>query len=157
MEVDEDASALFAAHGLTLELPPEHPFVRAERSRWQRAIELGRACVAHDQHGHAVGFAALDIVDEQPYLDQIAVRRAHMGRGVGARLLEYSEGWAQRNGEGLWLTTYAHLRFNRPYYERRGYEVVPEHHLGPQLLSHLQEQRRCLPHPEQRVAMCRRL
>lgn len=158
IEIDEDASALFTVHGLNLDLPPEHPFVQGEHSRWRRAIELGRVFVgAQDQPGEIAGFAALDILDEQPYLDQLAVRRSQMRRGIGSQLIDRSERWARQQGGSLWLTTYAHLPFNRPYYERHGYEVVPEQDLGPQLVDHLQEQRRYLPHPEQRVAMCRRL
>lgn len=157
IELDEDAAALFTEHGLELDFTPEHPFVQAERSRWQRAIELQRAFLAQDPQGRSVGFAALDILDEQPYLDQLAVRSCEMRRGIGAQLLQYSERWARQQGDGLWLTTYAHLPFNRPYYERYGYAVVPEQHLGPQLVSQLLEQRCYLPLPEQRVAMCRRL
>lgn len=103
-----------------------------------------------------MGFAALDLLDGQPYLDQLAVTRAAMRRGVGRRLLERSAEWARdAGGPSIWLTTYAHLPFNRPYYERHGYVVVPEAECGPGLRKHLAEQRGHLPEPAQRVAMRR--
>ena len=41
--IDDDASSLYAEQGLHIALEPEHAFVRAERARWLRAAELGRA------------------------------------------------------------------------------------------------------------------
>lgn len=156
--IDEDASALFVAHGITLNVSPEHELVLAERERWRRAAQLGRAFLAVDAEGASLGFTALDVVDGEPYLDQLAVRVSAMRRGVGASLLAHASAWAKAEGAAaLWLTTYSHLPFNRPYYERHGYVVVPELQCGPGILHHLAEQRRLLPAPRQRVAMRRML
>lgn len=155
--IDDDAATLFAEHGLHIELSADHPFARAELARWQRSAQLGRAFLAVDDAGEALGLAALDLVDGEPYLDQLDVRRAAMRRGIGARLLDHSATWARAaGGRALWLTTYGHLPFNRPYYERHGYEVVPEALCGAGIRALLDEQRHYLPVPEQRVAMrCR--
>jgi GNAT superfamily N-acetyltransferase len=154
--IDDDASALYAEHGATIDLPADHPFARAELARWLRATELGRVFIAVEPSGARVAFAALDLVDGEPYLDQLAVRCSAMRRGIGGRLLARAAEWARdEGGDALWLTTYAHLPFNRPYYERHGYVVVPQLACGPQLVHHLDEQRRHLPAPEQRVAMRR--
>jgi GNAT superfamily N-acetyltransferase len=152
--IDDDATSLFAEHGLAIELAPDHPFARAELARWLASAEQGRAFFALDEAGQPVGFAALDWLDGHPYLDQLSVRRAAMRRGVGGRLLQHVRDWARGAGASeLWLTTYAHLPFNRPYYERRGYVVVPEEACGPGIVHHLHEQRLHLPAPAQRVAM----
>lgn len=156
--IDDDAAQLFGAHGVHIDLPPEHPFVRDESARWLRSVKLGRAFVAVDAGGAALGFAALDVVDGEPYLDQLSVRPSAMRGGIGGSLLARSVAWAQAFGASrLWLTTYAHLAFNRPYYERHGFVVVPDAQCGPGLRHHLDEQRRALPAPEQRVAMRRAL
>ncbi len=157
-EIDDDASALYASHGLSLELGPSHPFVRDEVARWRRCIERGAALLAVDAAGRGVGFAALSSVDGAPYLDQLSVRRAAMRRGVGAALLAHSLEWARAaGGTAIWLTTYDELPFNRPYYERRGFCVVPEAECGPRLRAHLTQQRRYLPVPPARVVMRRGL
>jgi GNAT superfamily N-acetyltransferase len=157
-DIDDDATALYAEHGLSISLGEEHVFVRAELARWLRSTELKRAFVAIDRADRALGFAALDVVDDEPYLDQLAVRVAAMRRGIGRRLLAQAVDWGRAaGGSALWLTTYDHVPFNRAYYERHGYLVVPERACGPGLLHHLEQQRRYLPEPAQRVAMRRLL
>lgn len=157
-DIDDDAVTLYEQHGPSIDLGPEHAFVRAELARWSRSLELGRVFLAVDRTGQGVGFAVLDVLDGEPYLDELAVRRAAMRRGIGGRLLARAADWARAaGGSALWLTTYDHLPFNRPYYERHGYVVMPEAACGPGILHHLEEQRRYLPAPTQRVAMRRLL
>lgn len=156
--IDDDACALYAAHGLALELPHDHPFAREELARWLRSAELGSAFLVVDGSGAGVGFAALELVDGEPYLDQLSVRVAAMRRGIGGELLARAAEWACAvGGSALWLTTYAHLSFNQPYYERHGFVAVPESECSAGLRHHLDEQRRTLPAPEQRVVMRRPL
>lgn len=152
--IDSDATTLYAEHGLPIELESDHVFVLNEQARWLSATELGRAFLAIDDTGTGVGFAALDMVDGEPYLDQLAVRAAAMRRGIGGQLLGRSADWARATGgSAIWLTTYDHVHFNRSYYEQRGYVVVPEAACGPGIRHHLDEQRQHLPAPAHRVAM----
>jgi GNAT superfamily N-acetyltransferase len=156
--IDDDATTLYAECGMPIELADDHVFVQGELARWLRSAERGRAFLAVDDDETGVGFAALDLVDGEPYLDQLAVRVAAMRRGIGGRLLERSAEWARAvGGSALWLTTYDHVAFNRAFYEQRGYVVVPEAGCGKGLRHHLEEQRQHLPAPAQRVAMRRLL
>ncbi len=154
VRIDDDASLLYAEASIHFATDAEHPFALAERARWQRSAERGRLWFARDSQGARVGFASLDVIDDAPYLDQLAVQRSAMRRGVGRRLLHEALAWAARtDSSALWLTTYAHLPWNRPYYEAHGFVVVPESECGPAIREHLAEQRHHLPFPEQRVAM----
>lgn len=168
VEIDEDAGQLYAEAGLPIELAPEHPFLAAEQARWREALEQGRVFLAADAQGRGLGFAALGTLGGEagaPYLEQLSVRRAAMGRGIGRRLLrraiagaeaiEARQGSARRGW--LWLTTYGHLRWNRPFYESEGFTVVAEAEWPPAVAHHVEEQRACLPDPEQRIAMRRAL
>ncbi|HEY8945178.1 MAG TPA: GNAT family N-acetyltransferase [Polyangiaceae bacterium] len=158
ISIDDDAAHLYGEHGLRVELAPEHPFCRAERLRWHRSAQLGRAFLAVDARGTGVAFCSLDVLDGEPYLDQLAVRVSAMRRGLGRALLERAIEWSLgAGGSALWLTTYDHLPFNRPYYERYGFIVVPESSCNAGVLHHLEEQRRTLPAPADRVAMRRTL
>lgn len=151
--IDDDAGTLFGVAGIQCALPSTHPLVQAEAAAWDEALRLGRVFVAETQRGEPVGFSAWSERDGAPYLEQLDVRRAYMGQGIGTRLLEAA---AHAAGEGpLWLTTYAHVPWNKPYYERRGFAVVPEAACGPEVRAVLAAQRAALPDGDQRVAMRR--
>ena len=151
--IDDAASELYAEAGLRISLSPDHPFVVAESIRWAEAVARGNAFVATDETDDPVAFAVMKFVDGKPYLDQLAVRPSCMRRGIGTALLREAIAWA--GDRALWLTTYAHLSWNAPYYQRNGFAPVPESACGPELRAILQDQRAALPHPEQRIAMVR--
>jgi ribosomal protein S18 acetylase RimI-like enzyme len=148
--IDDDACTLYAEAGVSLSLPAGHPFAVGEQTRWRAAAERGRVLLAV-RAGAPVGFCALGLIDGAAYIDQLSVRRAAMRSGVGSALVELALG-APPAGP-IWLTTYSHLPWNRPWYERLGFRVVAEERCGPEMLQHLEEQRAALPLPAERVAM----
>ena len=152
--IDDDASTLFAEAGLEVgHLGSTHPFVRSDHATWARALRDDRLVVATNADDELVGFIALDRVDDRPHVAQLSVRRSSMRQGAGARLLRHALAWASSAGE-LWLTTYSHLPWNRPYYERFGFLVAPPP--GPELAAILAAERAALPAPDERVAMVHR-
>ena len=156
--IDADASTLFERAGIDLNLPAEHEFSVAERNRWLRCLIAGTSLLAVDPADAVIGFAAAETMDGRPYLDQLSVRASSTRLGVGAALLGAIEQLTIDAGETvLWLMTYDHLPWNRPFYERSGYAIVPEAACGPELLRELAYQRRWLPLPDRRVVMRKRL
>jgi GNAT superfamily N-acetyltransferase len=151
-EIDDESVPMFIAVGIDLgQLDLDHPFVRSELERWRAGLHAGRVQIAEIEHG-VVGFYVLGSLGGQPYLEQLAVRAAFMRRGIGSTLLAHARRVSE--GEGaLWLTTYAHVPWNAPYYARAGFRVVPDNECGPEIRAVLAEQRAALPFPEQRVAM----
>lgn len=157
--LDAAASALYDSVGLHVDLPETHPFVLAEQSRWGAAVQRGAAFVVAPKDGNSnrddaiAAFAVLGEHDGVAYLDQLSVHPTCMRRGIGSALLRHV---ISTNGAGpLWLTTYAHVPWNAPFYVRFGFRVVPETSCGPELRQVLAIQRAALPDPEQRVAMVR--
>jgi GNAT superfamily N-acetyltransferase len=126
VSVDEDAFRRYATVGLIIDLPAGHPFVVAEYARWSRSVASGDTFIAEDAAHRAIGIAVLGRLDGEPYLDQLSVRLRHVDRGVGTALLSAAAAWASDRGPGLWLNTYRHLPWNRPFYERRGFRVWVE-------------------------------
>jgi GNAT superfamily N-acetyltransferase len=152
--IDDDASELFVLAGLRLNRADEHEFEAAERSRWQTSLALGGTLIALDSDATPIGFAASGTRDGEPYLDQLSVLRDFMRLGVGTCLLSATEQVFWRAGaRSLWLTTYAHLSWNRPFYERNGYLRMPERDCGPDMRRELDYERAWLPEPGHRIAM----
>jgi GNAT superfamily N-acetyltransferase len=154
VRIDDDACSLYVTVGLSFDHLANHPFAAAERARWRKAVNAGLAYVAvGDDSGDVLAFATLGFVDGAPYMDQLSVRRSAMRRGLGGTLIERAVAWSGQ--QPLWLTTYAHVSWNAPFYERHGFARVPEQAHGPELRAVLDEQRAALPAPEQRIAMVR--
>lgn len=152
--IDLDASTLFDRAGLHLDPRSERELSVAERERWLACLAAGTVLIAASRSGEDVGFAAVGMRDGEPYLDQLSVRVSSMGRRIGTTLL-YASMTVAMNGGGrlLWLTTYNHLSWNRPYYERHGFVLVSPEQCGEELRRELLFERRLLPGPEQRVVM----
>jgi GNAT superfamily N-acetyltransferase len=158
VRIDDDATLLYAEAAIVIALASSHPFAVAEQARWRRSAEMQRLFFARNDCGARVGIAALDRFDGISYLDQLSVKRSAVRCGIGRFLLRHAIAWARANHDPfLWLTTYGHLAWNRPFYESEGFVVVPEIDCSPEIRHHLDEQRRWLPAPEQRVAMRRAL
>jgi len=153
--IDDDASTMYEAAGLALGLTDDHPFVVAERRRWARALAAGGIFFAERQAGRPVGVVVLDCLDGAPYLDQLSVRREAMGQGIGRALLAYAMEWARTRGGGLSLTTYDHVPWDRPFYQRADFVLVPEEQWGPEMRAIVDDQRAALPDPHARVVMHR--
>jgi GNAT superfamily N-acetyltransferase len=157
-EIDRDAGELFERAGLTLSLPDDHEYSVGERARWRRCLEARTTIIATDMRGRAVGFAAVDLLDCEPYLEQLSVRGSYMRRGIGSALIHSALDIARHGGAAtIWLTTYTHLPWNRPFYEMYGFSVVPERRCGAEIQRELEQQRRWLPHPQERIVMCKAL
>ena len=153
-DIDRDASVLFERAGLQLDAESEHRVAMAERKRWLTCLEAGTVLIAVGSSGEDVGFAAVGTRDGEPYLDQLSVRVSSMRRCIGTGLLYASMSMARDGGgQSLWLTTYNHLSWNRPYYERHGFVLVVPEQCGEELRGELSFERRWLPSPAERVIM----
>ena len=157
-EIDADAGMIFEQAGLFLDLPETHEFPVAERRRWMECLAARTTLVAEDSAAGPIGFAAIGRRDGEAYLAQLSVRRHYMRLGIGSALLEAAGEMAQALvSRTLWLTTYSHLPWNRPFYERHGFVVMPEHACGPELLDEHAIEKKWLPVPNERVVMRRDL
>ncbi len=153
-EIDKDACTAFVEldSALDVELSADHPYAQAEIARWNEILRAGNLFFACSSAGDPVGFAALCLVDGLPFLDQLSVRRAAMRRGIGRSLLAFAQRWSAPRGE-LWLTTYRHVPWNGPWYEKIGFVRVAEPEWRAELRAVLESERGALPCPDQRIAM----
>jgi GNAT superfamily N-acetyltransferase len=158
IEIDNDASTLFETMGLHLDAATDLEITSAERIRWSRCLAEGTVLISVDTAGRETGFAVLGHRDGEPFLDQLSVRRDSMGLGIGSALLGASmKNASEISGRFLWLTTYDHLSWNRPFYQRRGFEIVSPESCGEELQRELMFERGLFPAPEHRIVMRREL
>lgn len=153
VSIDVDACTLYSEAGLDGDLGPEHPYSIAERACWTRCAREGNAFVAGPPGARPVGLLVMDRIEGAAYLEQLSIRRAAMRQGLGRLLLRRAIEWA--GTEALWLTTYVHIPWNRPFYERHGFITIPESICPPGIAAILDDQRRALPAPGERIAMRR--
>jgi ribosomal protein S18 acetylase RimI-like enzyme len=93
------------------------------------AVRDGHAWVAEDD-GTAVGIVVVELHPDHLLVENIAVRPAAQGRGVGRRLLARAEELAAELGyDEVRLYTHETMTENIAYYPRRGYT---ETHRGGQ-------------------------
>ena len=106
----------------------------------EHAAAEGRAWVAVVTDAIA-GFIVAREVDSHAHVEEVAVDPAHGRRGLGSTLLDRVCTWARDRGmPAVTLTTFRDVPWNQPYYERRGYRVVPERELSEALDALLTEE-----------------
>jgi GNAT superfamily N-acetyltransferase len=116
--IERAAAALFPAHLITPELRNgvvplnQLEMARAEKRLW---VALGFA-------GEVVGFALATATNDTAFLQEIDVHPQHQRQGLGRSLIQAVIDWAkQLRYASLTLTTFEHLPWNAPFYERLGF------------------------------------
>jgi GNAT superfamily N-acetyltransferase len=88
-----------------------------------------------------VGFAFTSEIDGHAHLEEIDVHPDVSGLGIGSALLARVADEARRRGYGaLTLSTLEDVPWNAPYYERRGFSIVPLAELTPGYLQLLEQE-----------------
>lgn len=128
-DVEIDAGRLFREAGLGVIADDDPP----EASVLAGHVARGTAWTA-ELDSTVVGYAIASVVDGEGHLDQVSVRRAVAGRGIGRLLIDEVCRWAVAQGyDALTLTTFSDVPWNGPYYARLGFEVLPADRWGPEL------------------------
>jgi GNAT superfamily N-acetyltransferase len=152
--VERAAGRRFAEVGLPHVAAHEPPAAE----RLVAYAEAGRCWVAVADDGTTTGYAVVEIVDGCAHVEQLSVLPDHQGQGLGRRLLEAVEAWAQRDGlAALTLTTFAEVPWNRPLYEHLGFRTLDAAELTPGLVAVREEEAALGLDPSARVVMRREL
>ena len=95
---------------------------------------LDCALVYCDEQDRPVAYLLLGVIDGRAHVEQVSVHPSHSRRGIGRQLIEAADEWAcEHDLAGLALTTYAHVPWNAPYYERLGFHALAEPDVPPEL------------------------
>jgi len=104
-----------------------------------------------------VGFAHVKVIERDAvHLQEIDVHPDHGRRGIGAKLVLRVCEWAASQGyESITLTTFRDVPWNRPFYARLGFAVVPPEELSDALRTVVDDETRRGIDPSRRVVMKR--
>lgn len=88
-----------------------------------------------------MGFLLAKVVDESFHIKEVDVHPACARKGLGGKLLEHSFTVArERNFSSITLTTFKHLPWNGPFYERHGFVSLEESEMGAELSEILRQE-----------------
>lgn len=150
--IECDADLIFRRVGMPWVLGMQPAALRLlERER-----RRGWLFVAADGANRAVGFALLTTLAGEAYLYQLSVLAHAAGRGAGTALLDAACAAARAaDHPTVLLSTYAGVPWNAPFYEKRGFRVVP---LGSysRAMRDVRHTERRLGHPIWRRVLMRR-
>ena len=103
----------------------------ARTEKYVPFVEEGRAFVAVNEWDWPMGFSAVDEMDGEAYLAELAVDFDYQGRGLGRRLVGAACSWAQVCGfKSILLSTFKDVPWNAPYYARQGFRVLEPNELS---------------------------
>ncbi|MFC5721378.1 GNAT family N-acetyltransferase [Streptomyces gamaensis] len=122
-DIERAAGEAFRALGMDAiadDAPPSLPVLTG----YQRS---GRAWTATTPADHPVAYLLADIVDGAAHIEQVTVHPSHARRSIGRSLIDHLAHWSRTQGlTALTLTTFPHVPWNAPYYERCGFRVLGE-------------------------------
>lgn len=85
---------------------------------------FGAALVA-DVDGKLAGFALAAPYDRHAHLYEVSVAQAFQGTGIGRKLVEAVNGWAQENDfKAVTLSTFSDVPWNAPFYAKLGFRKL---------------------------------
>ncbi len=97
---------------------------------WEPICENGTLWVATDETDTPVGFLAAGEQANLLFVYELAISTPFQGRGLGKQLMGAAGDYAHRHKQaGLALTTFCDVPWNAPYYQRMGFEIVPDQDL----------------------------
>ena len=125
-EIETAAGAIFREIDMH-EVADDEPQTITELVAYQVG---GRAWVAVDAADRPIAYLLASMVDSNAHIDQVSVHSRHARQGVGQALIEAAAVWARsRDLPALTLTTFAHVPWNAPYYERLGFHILADNQI----------------------------
>ena len=158
-DIERQAASVFS----TSDLPDELRVDTVSQAVLEQAFVHGLLRVAISSQWvdgklvkRTIGFVILERHDDALHLLEVSVLPECARCGIGRRLVTAALDTARRHSAtAMTLTTFDHLQWNRPFYERCGFRVVAPDRLSRRLRETLASERAM--GLSNRVAMSRRL
>jgi len=152
--IEREAGVLFAGLGIADSVLSDETSLE----ELQYAQERGLLWVARAQNNEVVGFALLEVIDDQLHLEEIDVHPAHGRRGIGRALIEAVCAWGSSAGyHYVTLTTFRNIAWNEAFYAHAGFRSLSASELTPALADIVRDEASRGLDPARRVVMRRDL
>jgi ribosomal protein S18 acetylase RimI-like enzyme len=86
------------------------------------------------------GFLIWSAVDDEAYIEEVAVDPAHAGHRLAARMIDRLAQDIRGRHPAITLATFRDVPWNGPYYAKLGFEEFPHDQVGPDHAKAWQEQ-----------------
>lgn len=117
------------------------------------AVQEGLLWVALAGDGNPVGYALMQLLEDAALLAQMDVHPDHMRKGIGSALVMRAvEHLRLLKKPTLYLTTFAHVPWNAPFYAKLGFTTLNGAE-APPFLKGILEEEKCYGLTD-RTAMC---
>ncbi len=139
IQIEKAAAEIFSTSDLPVALRQE----TVSPQTHLKAIERGHLLVAlRADRDQPVGYALLAPFDRYLHLLQMDVHPSVQRRGIGAELLDriFTLG-TEGDFKAVSLTTFEHIRWNAPWYEKHGFCIIEEADLPPFVAAILAKER----------------
>jgi GNAT superfamily N-acetyltransferase len=136
LHVEQQAERLFALADLPALLRSCAP-----RTVYLASIQNGLCWIAQSVNGETIGFIACKRISSFLHILEMDVLPEFGRQGVGSALLTqaYAVATAMGDCEAITLTTFRHLPWNQPFYQKHGFEPVTDiRHIADILRSEMQ-------------------
>ena len=130
-EIEKAAAFLFSDE----DVPPANKEKATPSHTLEEAQEQGRLWVVLEERtDHVVGFAYATDEKDSLHPNEISMHPDHGQKGLGTRLMKEIIQWAKdRAYQSITLTTFIHLPWNAPFYQKLGFKILGESELNPRL------------------------
>lgn len=110
--------------------------------------------IAVDSRDQPIAFINVERLKESLQICEVSVCQLCQGKGIGRQLIQSVLHYARERGiQIVTLTTFRHIVWNAPYYQRLGFSLIKQHELTIELKKILQQEVIAGFKPEERCAM----
>jgi ribosomal protein S18 acetylase RimI-like enzyme len=153
-EIERSAATLFPEDVLPQELRTQTIPIESFEAAHQRSL----LWIAVTLDNKPVGFALAADHGMTLHLEELDVHLDYQGQGIGKAMMDEVCQSAIKTGyHGITLTTFSHIPWNAPWYERLGFRRLNPEELSPELSAILRDEIQRGLNPKLRVAMLKRL
>lgn len=93
-------------------------------------IEKQAHWVAVDENNQPVGFVMTQDLPDSVFIHELSVSEAWQNKGIGKKLIQKVIDKAkERQFSAITLTTFRHVPWNAPFYQRLGFEVISDNEI----------------------------